>query len=149
MNPILPARCRVVAALVARLAGVAWALATFFVVPVLAFEGLGPEAALRRSAALVRERWGEGVGGAAAIATAVVVVGALPALALVAVAAAIGGTVVPIALGAVAAALVVAAAVTGAALSAIFRVVVYGFARDGRAVAGFERAELAAAFGAV
>jgi len=37
---------------------VTWAVATFLVLPVLAFEDLGPVAALRRSSAIVKERFG-------------------------------------------------------------------------------------------
>jgi hypothetical protein len=36
-----------------------WSLATLFAVPVIAYEGLGPQATLGRSAQLFRERWGE------------------------------------------------------------------------------------------
>ncbi len=49
------------------IAGVAWSLATFFIVPVLALEGLGPIASVRRSAAVFRRRWGETVTGDIAI----------------------------------------------------------------------------------
>ncbi len=43
------------------LLGVAWSAATFFVVPIIAVEGKGPLAALRASAAMVRNTWGEQV----------------------------------------------------------------------------------------
>src|SRR4030095_5440324 len=43
--------------------GVAWNLACYFVVPVLAFEDLSPGAALYRSAELFKETWGEKVAG--------------------------------------------------------------------------------------
>jgi Family of unknown function (DUF6159) len=43
--------------------GLTWSLATFFVVPVLAVEGLGPFASVRRSARVFRERWGETLSG--------------------------------------------------------------------------------------
>ncbi|HET8965422.1 MAG TPA: DUF6159 family protein [Candidatus Acidoferrum sp.] len=43
--------------------GVAWNLACYFVVPVLAFEELSPGAALYRSAELFKETWGEKVAG--------------------------------------------------------------------------------------
>jgi len=43
--------------------GVAWNLACYFVVPVLAFEDLSPGAALYRSAELFKETWGEKVVG--------------------------------------------------------------------------------------
>ena len=43
--------------------GVAWNLACYFVVPVLAFEDLSPGAALYRSAEIFKETWGEKVAG--------------------------------------------------------------------------------------
>jgi hypothetical protein len=45
--------------LVTKFIGVAWTLASYFVAPILAFEGLGPLDALKRSAKLFRENWGE------------------------------------------------------------------------------------------
>jgi hypothetical protein len=47
----------------------AWGLATFFVVPVLALEGAGPREAVRRSARTFRERWGESLTGDITIGT--------------------------------------------------------------------------------
>jgi hypothetical protein len=44
------------------LIGVVWSIATFFVVPVIAYEKLGPLDAFKRSAALMKEKWGEGLG---------------------------------------------------------------------------------------
>ncbi len=40
------------------IAGAAWAYATFFVVPVLVAEGIGPIAAIKRSGSLFRQTWG-------------------------------------------------------------------------------------------
>jgi len=48
---------------VAGLIGVAWTLASYFVVPVLALEDVGPAEALQRSADLFRDTWGEQVVG--------------------------------------------------------------------------------------
>ena len=45
--------------LIVGLVGIAWALATFFVVPVLIFEKLGPLKAMKRSAGIFRNVWGE------------------------------------------------------------------------------------------
>jgi len=56
-------RSSLVGRLVAGLVGMAWTLATFFVVPILAFEDLGPIEALKRSAQLFRRNWGEQVVG--------------------------------------------------------------------------------------
>ena len=41
----------------ASIGGAMWSLVTFLVVPVLAFEGIGPIAAMKRSASLFRQRW--------------------------------------------------------------------------------------------
>lgn len=45
--------------IIVKLVGIGWTLASYFVVPVLAFEDLGPVDALKRSAQLFRETWGE------------------------------------------------------------------------------------------
>jgi len=42
--------------------GVVWSIATFFVVPVLAYEEVGPIEALKRSGQLMKEKWGESIG---------------------------------------------------------------------------------------
>lgn len=44
------------------LIGVVWSIATFFVVPVIAYENLSPMAAFKRSASLMKEKWGERIG---------------------------------------------------------------------------------------
>jgi hypothetical protein len=49
--------------IIMKLIGVAWALACYFVVPVLAFEDLTPFAAVKRSARLFKDTWGERVAG--------------------------------------------------------------------------------------
>ncbi len=41
-----------------RLGGAAWSLATFFVIPLLVAEGIGPIEAIRRSSSLLRQTWG-------------------------------------------------------------------------------------------
>ena len=42
--------------------GIVWSIATFFVVPVIAYENLGPIDALKRSTQMIKEKWGEGLG---------------------------------------------------------------------------------------
>jgi hypothetical protein len=46
-------------ALVVKLIGAAWAVATFLVIPVLVTRDVGPLAAVKESGALLRETWGE------------------------------------------------------------------------------------------
>jgi len=41
------------------LIGIVWSVTTFFVVPVIAYENLGPIDAFKRSASLMKEKWGE------------------------------------------------------------------------------------------
>jgi len=53
--------------LVVSLVGLAWNLATFLVVPVLAAENVGPVDAVKRSAAYLRKTWGEQIVGNAGI----------------------------------------------------------------------------------
>jgi len=49
--------------IIMRIIGIAWALACYFVVPVLAFEDLSPIEAVKRSSKLFRDTWGEKVVG--------------------------------------------------------------------------------------
>lgn len=50
---------KTVARAVALLFGAAWGVLTYFVIPVLVVENLGPSAAIRRSAQLIKESWGK------------------------------------------------------------------------------------------
>jgi hypothetical protein len=43
--------------------GIVWNIAVFFVVPVIAYEGLGPIAAFKRSSQLMKQKWGESIAG--------------------------------------------------------------------------------------
>lgn len=145
----LEQRLPTVGKLVADLAGAAWAVATFFVIPVIALEGVGPLRSLRRSVDTVKARWGESATGAATIGLVTFLVTFVLVLA---------GGVCGIALivhhlaplGAALLALTFLAAVVVAfvstALSQIFRVAVYQYAVTGQAVGGFDPQALQAAF---
>ncbi len=54
----LEQRLGILGAILGFLGGVAWAIASFLVVPVLIAENLGPIEALKRSAELIRQTWG-------------------------------------------------------------------------------------------
>jgi hypothetical protein len=41
--------------------GIVWGITTFFVVPVIAYENLGPIGAFKRSSQIMKEKWGEGL----------------------------------------------------------------------------------------
>ncbi len=138
----------VAASLFAGLAGAAWSIATFFVVPVLALEGLGPGDALKRSAKLIRERWGEGLVGTASIGFAVFLVVLLPVLIFggIAFLTLESAPVVGLAAVAVVVLILIAAGVVGSALGVIFRVALFRFATAGEAAPGFDAADLEGAF---
>jgi hypothetical protein len=56
-------RLGLVGRIIMKIIGIAWALACYFVIPVLAFEDLTPVNAIKRSAKLFRDTWGERVVG--------------------------------------------------------------------------------------
>jgi uncharacterized protein DUF6159 len=127
------------------LLGLAWAAATFFVLPVIALENQGPVAAVRRSAGLVRRRWGEGVVGVVSLGGAFVLA-VLPGFVLVGVGLAVGVTPVGVALVATGATLVAAVlAVTNTAM-AMFQLVLYRYATTGATAGTFTAADLEGAF---
>ena len=45
------------------LIGIVWSIATFFVVPVIAYENVGPFEAFKRSSKIMKEKWGESLAG--------------------------------------------------------------------------------------
>lgn len=48
--------------IIVSLIGVVWSIATFFVVPIIAYENKGPLEAFKRSAQIMKEKWGESLG---------------------------------------------------------------------------------------
>lgn len=130
-------------AIAAMIGGVAWGLATFFVIPVLVAEGVGPIEAIRRSATLLRETWGRqvasnfgfGVLGLAAVLAALgaglLLMAVHPVLGVAA-----GVTVGALGLGAV------------QALEGVFKAALYDYAK-GHAPHGFDRATLGGAYRAL
>ena len=133
----------------AGIAGAAWGIATFFVVPVIALEGTGPLKSLQHSAAIIKARWGEGATGAATIGF--VTVGFSFAIASVAIVGVVvllegGQAVLGYAVLAIAVVLMFGAAVVSATLSQIFRVAVYEYALSGQTPGGFAGQQLQAAF---
>ena len=127
------------------LVSVAWTLASFFVIPLLAFEDLGPGDALKRSVAIIKERWGEGVIGSAAIGGLVFLLGFLPAIVLIFLGVAAGGVAagVLIALGVV---VLIVASVVGNTLNQVFRVALYRYVTGKGEAPGFATEDLERAF---
>jgi Family of unknown function (DUF6159) len=133
--------------IVGRLLAVGWSLITFLAAPVIAFEGTGPFATIKRSTGLFRSRWGEQITGNLAIGGAVFLLVMLPSMLLV------GAGVVVWASASFVGALLVVLGVIGfaigmlisSALSGIFGVALYRYALDGETVGSFTREELESA----
>jgi hypothetical protein len=130
--------------IVGRVLAVGWSLITFLAVPVIALEGIGPFATLKRSSSLFKSRWGAQVTGNIAIGGAVFLFGVLPSALLI-----FAGVLIW-ASASFAGALLVVIGVIGlaismlvsSALSNIFGVALYRYALDGEAVGGFTADEL-------
>lgn len=75
---LLESRLQGLARLLTGLLGAAWSVATYFAVPILVVDGVGPTEALKRSVEAIRKTWGEslvshaGFGALSALATIVV-----------------------------------------------------------------------------
>jgi hypothetical protein len=123
--------------------GGVWAYMTFFVVPVLVSEGIGPIEAVKRSSGLFRATWGRQV--AAGFGFGIVyMLGALVAAAI----AAVLFFVHPV-LGVAGGAIVFAVALgTVAAMEGIFKAALYEFAM-GESPLGFDRGTLSSAYRAL
>jgi hypothetical protein len=138
--------------LVAALGGAAWGLITFLAIPVIAIEGTGPIATVKRSAHLFKERWRGQVTGNIAIGGGVFLFGTLPAIALIVLglllwnndgsgdAGALGAVVVLIG-----ATILVATLLIAQALRQIFGIALYRYTADGAVLAGFTEEEMASA----
>ncbi len=128
--------------------GVAWSLATFLAVPVLVVEDVGPVEAIRRSSGLLRDTWGEQVGGTLGIGLVFGVIGTVVVVGGVAVLSLVADTG-PYAIAAVVVALAFLMAALGAVsttLSGILTASVYRYATTGGGGSLFPPATLDAAF---
>lgn len=130
-----------------RLLAIGWSLITFLAVPVIALEGTGPFATLKRSSSLFKSRWGAQITGNIAIGGAVFLFGVLPSALLIfagfliwASASFAGALLLVIGVIGLAISMLVSSA-----LSNIFGVALYRYALDGEAVGGFTPAELESA----
>jgi hypothetical protein len=127
-----------------------WSLITFLVVPVLAFEGIGPVAAIKRSAGLFRERWGQqitgniAIGGIAGLFFLLGVVAAVAGGFLIA----SGGTAGEAggaALVLVGVVIAIFAAVMAGAMRGVFGVALYNYVAEDKALEPFTEADLESA----
>lgn len=134
-------------AIISALLGTAWTIMTFFVVPVLVVEKLGPIAAVKRSLAILRRTWGEALVGRMGISLFLFVL-TLPGILAGMLGAFLCTKVVAAGLAVIALAVVyiLVLAAVGAALQGIFLAALYQYAGHGRVPSGFDEAVLQQAF---
>jgi hypothetical protein len=123
-----------------RLFGAAWNLASYFVVPVLAAENVGPVEALTQSGQLISETWGEEVVGSFSFSLIFTLL-ALPGIALPFVlgrnfgsAGQVGGIVLMVIYW-------VFLAITSATAQGIFNAALYRYAKTGEVSSGFDTSD--------
>jgi hypothetical protein len=135
--------------IVASLLGTAWSVVTFFVVPVLVVEKIGPMAAVGRSVSLLKKTWGEALVGNMGLNfilfllfIPIILVFVVGVLLL-----AKGMVPVGIAVMVVAGILFLLHMAISSALHTIFLAALYQYAADDRVPEGFDRHVMATAFG--
>lgn len=138
-------RAGIVGRIIAGFIGVAWAVVTFLVLPIIVFEGLGVRDAVKKSTAMLKETWGENliVNAGIGLITLLLLV---PVIVLPI--AGIATQVLPVAAVAVVLAVLwlVAVMCWTSAMSGVFQAALYRYAADGTVPPAFAQADLGNAF---
>jgi hypothetical protein len=127
------------------IAGIAWSLVTFLVLPILVLEGIGVRDALKRSTKLFKGTWGEQVIANAGISI-VGFVALIPALLVGAIGVASGTLLVAVPLVGIAVVYGAVVLAITAALTGVFQTALYHYAANGMPPAAFAESELRGAF---
>jgi len=134
--------------IIAAVLGTAWSIMTFFVVPVLVVEKVGPFEAFKRSLSLLRKTWGEALVGRAGIGFVLFLL-AIPLVLLFL----LGVYLLASGMAPVGIAVLVAAGVltmlymaVSSALHTILLAALYQYAADDRVPEGFDREQMTGAF---
>jgi hypothetical protein len=142
----LEQRAGIIGRIVIGFVGLAWAVVTFLVLPIVVFENVGVGTAIKRSAEMLKRTWGEnlivnlGIGLIAMVLT-------LPAIAVI-----IGGVLTgsaPIIVAAVAIGVVwmIGVSCWSSAMTAVFQLALYRYATQAPLPSEFAQVDLADAFG--
>jgi len=150
LQNFLKERLGFIGALLGGVAEVAWGVVTYFVVPVLVVDGVGPVEAVKRSSAILRRTWGEAAGGEGGLGL-ISVLFFLPVVLVIGLMGTMGADVwahspLAMALIAIAVLYVVALVVVFTALGTIFRTGTYIYATTGQAPSNMDPALLQGAF---
>jgi hypothetical protein len=141
---IVAERSKIVGQLIAKFLGAAWAIATYFVVPVMIFEKRGPKESMASSTELISRTWGESLVAGAGVGIIIMLLG-LGGLAFPIVGFFISATAAVIGLG-VMVLYWVLLAIISSALTGIYRTGLYLYARDGKISQGFDQQLVQSAF---
>jgi len=137
-----------VANMIRSIAGMAWTLSTFLVVPVLVSKKLGPIDAIKESALLLKKTWGENVIGTAGLWLGFGIISFIYVVASVALV--IGASKLSpgfaIALAVLLASGLLLIGIVKSAISSIYTAVLYRYAAEGHAPEGFDAKQLELAF---
>jgi len=129
-------RSGLIGRIVVSLMGVAWSMLTYFVVPVMIFEGAGVGRSIKRSGELFKKTWGEaavGSGGMGFVFFLLMLVGLIPMFFVVAmVTKGTAGVAVAMIAGSLVLCYWIALAVVAAALQGIFHVALFRYAATGK-----------------
>ncbi|MBS1561789.1 MAG: hypothetical protein JSS89_09305 [Bacteroidetes bacterium] len=142
-------RLGVVGRIVIKLIGAAWAIATYFVVPIVAAQGLGPKDAVKSSVQLLKKTWGEGLVGNMALGVVgfvgfvLVVFATVIAIYFAQAADSLAFTLTLFAIGFAA---LVCVGIVQSTLSQIFLAGLYRYATTGEVPEGFSEATMAESF---
>ncbi len=142
----------IVAQIAIGLVGMAWSLATLFVIPIIAYEGVGGFEAIKRSAGVIKRRWGEAVVGQAGIGLVMWILGILVGAVfgiigiLLLTSGGTAGTVVGILFISIAVLGVLSIVVLAATLQSVYTAALYEYATKGQPTAAFSRDALDSAF---
>jgi len=121
---------------VAALLGIAWTLASFFVVPIMVVERINPLDALKISASMFRKTWGEQIISSFSFGLVFFVL-AIPAFLLILLGMSSGSITLLITLVILSAIYLIILALVQSTLQTIFQVALYHYCRDGQAPQGF------------
>lgn len=129
---------------IVRLAGAAWEVVTFLVVPAIVIDGHSAVDGLKRSGSLLRETWGENL--AARVGFGLLgLLAIIPAVIVVALAGALGGPALVVGI-AIAVLYVAVVVVVLTALNAVFQTALYLYATTGSVPRGYEGSDLRNSF---
>jgi hypothetical protein len=139
-----------VAEIISAILGTVWTVMTYFVVPVLVVEKVGPIEAIKRSASILKKTWGEALVGRMGIGFFMFLL-ALPGIALLLVGGFVATKPALLALGIALIALAViyflAVAAISVALQGIFISALYQYATNGQIPSGYDAHVMRSAFG--